>query len=412
MTPDYAATPLHELGGQMNRPPLVALALIAFSTPIWCQQSSQSSVARPNTLGSRGVRQVLIVGGIDNTNMSGGTFLGLTSAEIYDAGTHTFTATGSMSEGRAAQAATVLNDGRVLVTGGDGADTELPVASAELYDPSTGTFSSVGDMTTERVGHISVLLANGLVLIAGGDDSNWAYQNTAELFDPVSRTFTAVGSMHDARTSATATLLKSGKVLVTAGSNGSQFLTTAELYDPSTRTFTYTAGNLAVGRWGATATLLDNGKVLIAGGGSYRDNCSGCSIASAEIYDPATDTFTTVGSMAFSRRQLAAVKLNNGQVLVAGGIEDEPPNSKELRSAELFDPRELTFSPAGGMTIPRDGHSANLLSNGQVLIAGGSSGSTETDKAELFDPTSGSFFATGNMTDARTFDTSTGIGKP
>jgi hypothetical protein len=352
------------------------------------------------------------VGGIDNQTDPNGSFHKLSSAEIYDPALHQFVQTGSMSEGRVAQQATLLMDGRVLVTGGDGEETNAPVASAEIFDPKTGTFSSVGSMSVARVAHTAVLLPNGMVLVAGGQDSTFTNLNTAELFDPNSATFSSTGSMSYARTGHTATLLKNGKVLV-AGGEGDTVLswTTAELYDPVTGTFAPT-GSMSTPRLFATATLLRGGGVLVVGGGSFVvGECTGCSVASAEIYEPGSGEFRAVGNMGFARRGHIAMRLKNHKVLVSGGIDDALPDSERfLSSAEIFDPQNLTFSPTSGMTTPRFDHAASLLHDGTVLITGGFvAGALITETAEFYDPQTGSFVATGKMTDARAEHTSTSL---
>jgi hypothetical protein len=358
----------------------------------------------------KGRKRILIVGGIDNTINSAGNHPGLFSAEVYDEKTESFVSTGSMSEGRVGHQATALKDGQILITGGDGAETDHPVASSELYDPDSGVFTNTGSMETARVGHTAILLKNGLVLVAGGQDSTFTGVNTAELFDPSSGTFVPTGNMNDTRTGQTATRLDNGKVLIAGGESNDALLSSAELYDPATGTFSPT-GNMSIPRLFATANLLDNGKVLITGGGSVVGNCFGCSVASAEIYDPRSGEFSAVGSMGSSRRGHVAVLLKNRSVLVAGGIDDQLPDPERfLSSAEVFNVYSLKFSPVSNMMSPRFDHAASLLRDGRVLITGGFiDGVDITNAAELFDPRTGSFAVTGTMTDARTEHTSTGL---
>ena len=317
---------------------------------------------------------VLIAGGISNFNNTV-----LATAELYDPATGTFTATGSMTSPRYRPTATLLNDGKVLIAGGlSGGD----LTSAELYNPATGTFTATGSMTSVRDMHTATLLNNGKVLFAGGSNAGGTSLASVELYDPATGTFTATGSMTSARTDHTATLLKNGNVLVAGGGNASGALASAELYNSLTGTFTAT-GNMTAARENPIATLLNNGKVLIAGG----SNAS--IVASAELYDAATGTFTATGSMTTARLWHTTTLLNNGNVLVAGGINTPTPPALALASAELYNPATGTFTATGSMTDFRELHTATLLNNGNVLVAGGQegvSGIAPVASAELYLP--------------------------
>jgi len=143
--------------------------------------------------------------------------------------------------------------------------------------------------------------------------------------------FHATGSMATARAYHTETLLNDGKVLIAGGYDGTSSIASAELYDPATGIFSPT-GNMTTWRIGPTATLLNDGKVLVAGGSvgtSY--------LASAELYDPTTGTFAAAGSMAIARAFHTATLLYDGKVLVAGGFLDLVSFTGSLASAELFD---------------------------------------------------------------------------
>lgn len=199
--------------------------------------------------------------------------------------------------------------------------------------------------------------------------------------------------MKEGRAAHTSTLLANGTILLTGGfAGGESALASAELFDPHTHTFTST-DTMSVSRQSHTATRLPNGKVLIAGGfnGDY--------LASAEIYDPETGKFTPTSSMETARSGHIAILLNNNKVLLAGGT---GVGWSFLDSAELYDPESNTFSATGNMTLPRESHTATLLNNGAVLIAGGHEGRrsaiTIYDSAELYDPSSGTFSQTGSMT--------------
>jgi hypothetical protein len=269
----------------------------------------------------------------------------------------------------------------VLIAGGDSRDPGgyevgwWGLASAELYDPATGTFTATGSMTRSIAGgHGATLLGNGTVLITGGsaDPSLWAsaillQESSAETYDPATGKFADTGQMTKARISHTATLLPSGMVLI-AG-DFEDFGERAELYNPAARTFA-TTGSMTAARCSHTATLLPNGTVLIASG--FNSGISGIAAsaaASAELYDPAAGTFTPTGSMTGARSGHTATLLLNGTVLIAGGY--IPVGDGIAASAELYDPAAGAFTPTGSMTEARSQHTATLLLNGKVLMAGG-----------------------------------------
>ena len=304
-----------------------------------------------------------------------------------------------MITGRSAHKATLLPNGKVLVTGGYNGGT---LASAELYDPAAGTFTPTGSMIAVRYHHTSTLLPNGKVLIAGGNDNANGGLASAELYDPALGTFSVTGSMSVARYLPTATLLPNGKVLVAAGSNPGGTMASAELYNPATGTFSAT-GSMITGGHAQTATLLPIGKDLVAGGFNYN---SFLTLARAELYDPTTGAFTATGSMIGPGRYVhTATLLPNGKVLMAGG--NAFPVVDFLASAELYDPAAGTFSTTGSMSAGRYTPTATLLPNGKVLVAAGYNSSGPVVIAELYDPAAGTFSATGSLISGRADPTAT-----
>ena len=303
----------------------------------------------------------------------GSTPEGLTpTAELYDPATGAWTLTGSMSVGRAYYNATLLTDGRVLVTGGSTPEGLTP--TAELYDPATGAWTLTGSMSVGRSDHNATLLREGRVLVAGGSTPTGPTP-TAELYDPATGTWAAAGSMNYARAGHPATLLADGKVLV-AGWD------TAELYDPATGIWAVT-GSMNYARWGHRATLLTDGTVLVVGGSGTSFSCSTCRwepTATAEAYDPATSAWRVTGAMTDARIRHTATLLANGRVLVAGGALGCWPHSPQdagsfpypqLNSAEGYDPVSGTWVARTLMQTGRYNHTATLLNDGRVLTAGG-----------------------------------------
>ncbi len=307
--------------------------------------------------------KVLVVGGMDwfaPLNQDGCAISicfvlsALASAEIFDPAAGTFTSTGGMSANRVFHTATLLGDGRVLVTGGDDRYTNT-YDTAEIFDPSTGVFTPTGNMLYARSGHTATLLANGKVLLAGGAGAKGIAPLSAELFDPATGLFTATGAMITTRIWHTATLLSDGKVLIAGGTTAGAPILTAELFDPAADTFTPT-GSMSANH--SNATLLKTGLVLMTGGGTM----------TAELFDPKVGTFAPTGSLGTMLGGASATLLPNGKVLVTGGLD---ANNYELAIAETFDPTSATFSTAGNMEVERTAHAAVLLMNGKVLITGG-----------------------------------------
>jgi hypothetical protein len=307
---------------------------------------------------------VVVIGGTDANGAV------LKSAEVYNAGSFS-PVPGSLNTARTGAVAVLLGNGKVLVAGGssDGSANGA-LNSAELLDLNSGTFAPAShNMTAPRFGMTAILLNNGKVLIAGGQNSGGVV-NSAELYDPAADTFTATGNLNAARTGASATLLGTGKVLVAGGSSNGTLggaLNSAEVFDPAGNagagTFTSVAGanpTLATGRWQPEAALLLSGKVLIAGG---QNSIGPGPVTTADIYDPAADSFSASGhQMNEARANGSAIALPSGMVLLAGGTTSQ--------TVDLYDADGDKFNLTGSLLNHDDGLVSTLLNNGQVLVVG------------------------------------------
>jgi Kelch motif len=203
-----------------------------------------------------------------------------------------------------------------------------------------------------------------------------------------------------ARAAATATLLPNGKVLIAGGFvSGVTPTNLAELYDPATDTFS-AVPSMAQARYNAMATLLPNGKVLIAGGGDDGSNTVNA-LSSTEFYNVASNTFAPGPSMIAARIAAGTTLLPNGKVLIAGGSGD----SGALSSTEIYDPSVNSFTAGPSMSVAMGPSTAVLMPNGKVLIVGdGSNPNLNVSVAELYDPADNSM-AERSLNTAREFPT-------
>lgn len=303
----------------------------------------------------------------------------------------------SLNTGRMQHAATLLPSGKLLVSGGyditaPGTQFDPVFKSTEIYDPASAKFSAGPDMWFPRRSHVATLLKDGRVLITGGIQlrgNGFGASGNTEIYDPVANQF-VMGQrlIESGRWLHTATLLRDGRVLIAGGrsnncsSNCPIFsLNSAEIFDPSTGLFT-TTGTLNIGRFGHSATLLPDGRVMILGGTTTEEIGPSQQVQTAEVYDPTTGEFHFLGYTALGRGLHALVQLNNGRYLLVGGYNQ---NDSPTGTTEFFDAAARDAMPGPDMNDWRIRATAVQLKSGEVLIVGGNNSGGPVAPVDLLD---------------------------
>lgn len=302
-------------------------------------------------------------------------------AQLYNLKTHKAELVGKLNIPRANYSQVLLNDGKILILGGQtvGKFGQLmkPVKMAEIYNPNTRTFSRISDMNYSRgTGTYCILLNDGRVFIISSGLA------IAEIFDPIADKFTVVGDVKEYKFQTYVTtipegvakystlnkfgivkpvLLKDGRILLLGMSiDGGN----TEIFNPKTNSFIPT-GQMKYSRSQFTATLLNDGRVLVVGGVNKEHEFG---IAPAEIFDPKTDSFTVTGALKNKRYDHSAILLSNGKVLIVNGTYGHGIDLKELKEAELFDPTTELFKKIGPSYGPRNHPQLINISKNQILI--------------------------------------------
>ncbi len=305
--------------------------------------------------------------------------------------------TGQMSLMRAFAPAVALGDGTVITAGGT--DSLSFTAAAERW--RAGTWSPAGSIGHAAAGQVAALLPNGQALFAGGSDEI-AYYGFGDVFNPTGGAWTQTPAMAHNHAYAVGASLANGDVMVIGGYDGGDTLTTAavDIYLAARGTWSSVAPLPGVGRYAMTATTLANGRVLVAGG---NDGTAGSAavLGAAQIYTSGSGWAAT-GGLNVARFDHAAALLTNGQVLVAGGSD---AGGRALSTAELYDPATGRWSLTGAMLFPRSGLTLTVLPDGRVLAVGGytSSLAPAQTSAELYDPSTGGWSPTGSLRAGRRY---------
>ncbi|WP_439332595.1 Kelch repeat-containing protein [Pyxidicoccus fallax] len=316
--------------------------------------------------------EVLVTGGMGLDNLIHD------SAELYDPVSREWSYTGSMRTPRRYHTMTLLPNGKVLVAGGLDGEKMEALNSAEVYDPETGHWSDTGAMENARHFHTMTLLPNGKMLVAGGrskKDGGDAL-DSAEVYDPETGHWLETGELHTRRSSHTATVLPDGKVLVAGGraADGS-YLDSSEVYDPVTGKWV-TSGRMKAARSLHAAARLGN-QVLVAGG-EYTStpsiNWSVLPLDSSELYDPHTGKWSITAAMNTRRTNYRLLQLSSDRVAAVGGyrrLSGSLDGPSSAIHAEVYDRNTQTWTATAAMGRVRGESAAVVLDDGQVLVCGG-----------------------------------------
>ncbi len=307
--------------------------------------------------------------------------------------------------------ATGLSDERVLVVGGSRA-TDQFLAEAEIFDPANGQTKLVAPLHAARHGHSATLLPDGRVLVVGGYNLPRQWLSDAEVYHPSTDTWTAVPPRYSHGGNHSATSMKDGRVLVVGGDIGSGVATEhVEIFDPKADAWTE-ARPLSSVLSEHTAQLLNDGRVLVAGGrGANNVPPAG---GDAQIYDPQTNTWTATGPMVKPHQFSDSVRLPDGRVLVAGGVLPDPSTPRPSACAEIYDPASNTWTAAANLSQARFLHGLVLLPDSKVLAVGGArdwdsswTNNSFVREIELYDPVANAWRTVGELPEPRALATAT-----
>jgi len=373
VAPGAASCVVHVHFGDPERP----LAYPVVVDPKWgAAKSVMTQARRGHTATLLASGKVLIAGGETGAVA---TPTRAKTAELFDPVTATFAATGAMTDPRAYHVAALLSNNDVLVASGAG--TAGALSSAELYDETTGKFTTTGSLLTARR-NATIAPSGATFVAAGGQDTSGAALDSAETYSLTTGMWTATGRMAAKRFGHAAFVLQAtGQSVVAGGANAATLGDIASTERLAAGVW-ISAGSLTAARRDLAGATLPDGTLLVAGG--YQAS-TGTELATTELYDPTKGAWGKVGSLGTARSELRLTALANGAAVATGGLVRDAKGAvtSTLKTVELYDPVAQTWSSLPDMTGARADHTATLLSDGRVLVAGGSGAAAALDTAEI-----------------------------
>jgi N-acetylneuraminic acid mutarotase len=344
----------------------------SYATRVLVVTTGQMTATVNNTTGDRqrgstaiklNSGKVLILGSSYNYN---------STVDLFDPTTNSFSVTGSLNQGRGNVQAVVLQDGRVLLAGGEYYNGQyISLATTEIYNPNTETFTLTGSLNTARRSFKMFLLANGNVLAIGGYNHTGGSIKTTEIYNPNTGLWSYGPSMTYARDTPIAVKLGNGKILVAGGYNSTNgYLQKAELYDPTTNTFTLLADQMNIGRYDAAAIATPTGAIIV-GGLKF-----GVSQATIEIFRTDTSSFDdNVPSLFYPSFGFNIHQRSDGMLVYFGGS----TGTFVLTEGYLIDPETFAIVPENvDLSRYRYYYGSVTLLDGRILFVGGNSSAGTT----------------------------------
>jgi outer membrane protein assembly factor BamB len=304
-----------------------------------------------------------------------------------------------MTAKRESHTAVLLNNGDILVAGG--ATEGVILSTCELWDDLTGiwgpTMTPMGDA---RRDHSGILLQDGTVLVAGGQTTAGAYIRSCEIYNPSTGIWTLTDSLAVCRGGHVAVRLHNGKVMVSAGLGAAGFLKSCEIYDPVTGTWSLTDTLNGI-RQSHAVTVLQDGRLLSTGGCYYGTGMQ--YLASCDIYDTVTSDWIACNPMSIGKYWHTATLMTDGRVLVAGGRDSTGFTS----DCEVFDPSTGLWAPIASMIVQKGRHTSTLIESNSILVTGGENATGILSFGEVYNVLTGQWTLAGQMSSVRSLHSAT-----